>query len=37
MKKQATYGDYVITVEDNNSISVTNKGEACETVKPVLR
>ena len=37
MKKQATYGDYVITVEDNNSISVTYKGEDCETVKPVLR
>ena len=37
MKKQVTYGDYGITVEDNNSISVTYKGEACETVKPVLR
>ena len=37
MKKQAIYDDYVITVEDNNSITVTYKGSECTTTKPVLR
>ena len=35
--KQATYGDYVITKEDNGKIVVTKGGEVCPNSKQALR
>lgn len=35
--KQATYGDYVITKEDNGKIVVTKEGEVCPNSKQALR
>lgn len=35
--KQATYGDYVITKEDNGKIIVTKGGEVCPNSKQALR
>lgn len=37
MKKQATYGDYVITINDDNSVAVTCNGEECNNAKKALR
>lgn len=37
MKKQATYGDYVITINDDNSVAVTCYGEECNNAKKALR
>ncbi len=37
MKKQATYGDYVITINDDSSVSVTYQNEECSNAKKALR
>lgn len=37
MKKQATYGDYVITIAANNSVSATYQGEVFDNTKAALR
>ena len=37
MKKQTTYGDYVITINDDNSVAVTCNGEECNNAKKALR
>ena len=37
MKKQATYGDYVISIAANNSVSATYQGEVFDNTKAALR
>ena len=37
MKKQATYGDYIITINDDNSVAVSYQGEECGNAKKALR
>ena len=37
MKKQAIYGDYVISIAANNSVSVTYQGEVFDNTKAALR
>lgn len=37
MKKQATYGDYVIIIAANNSVSVSYLGGCCDNAKAALR
>lgn len=37
MKKQATYGDYIITINDDSSVSVTYQNEECNNAKKALR
>ena len=37
MKKQATYGDYVISIAANNSVSVTYQGDVFDNTKAALR
>ena len=37
MKKQAIYGDYVITINDDSSVSVTYQNEECSNAKKTLR
>lgn len=37
MKKQATYGDYIITINDDNSVAVSYQGEECSNAKKALR
>ena len=37
MKKQATYGEYIITINDDNSVAVTCQGAECSNAKKALR
>ena len=37
MKKQATYGDYIITINDDNSVAVSYQSEECSNAKKALR
>lgn len=37
MAKKATYEDYVVTIEDNNSVNVTKDGKLCGNTKDALR
>ena len=37
MKKQATYGDYVITINDDSSVSIIFQNEECSNAKKTLR
>lgn len=37
MKKQATYGNYTVIVNDDNSVTVKNNGKECEVAKDALR
>lgn len=37
MKKQATYGNYSISIAANNSVSVICQGEVCKNAKAALR
>ncbi len=37
MKKQAAYGDYIITINDDNSVAVSYQGEECSNAKKALR
>ena len=37
MKKQATYGDYIITINDDNSVAVSFQSEECSNAKKALR
>ena len=32
MKKQATYGDYVIIINDDSSVSITFQNEECSGI-----
>ena len=36
-KKHATYGDYVISIAANNSVSVTYQGDVFDNTKAALR
>ena len=35
--KQATYGDYIITINDDNSVAVSYQSEECGNAKKALR
>lgn len=37
MAKQATYGNYVVTVEDNGSVNVTKSGALCDNTNAALK